>query len=467
MPYMDDKYVVMAEETGNVQLFTITASSEEEGKAMQDFLSSCPVDLQQLIQRSPRLFAPPDRKPPQRGVRHYIHVPYEFVPAARHAYPLSGIKLEAMREQVSQLVEKGWITPSESPWAAPILFVSKEGGKSLRICVDFRDLNALTIRDRFPLPRLDLLLHKAAEAKIFSKLDLASGYHQIEVEPRHTHLTAFVLPEAVSGHALWEWSVMPFGLVNAPATFQRAMSVALRGCEDFTAVYLDDILIFSPDWETHVQHLSRVFSALEKDSYHIRLHKCVFFQEQVPFLGHILTQDGIMASENRHAALNAFQPPFCSRRQIKSFLGIVMWYRSFIPHVATLAAPLFDLTSTKKTLQWTDAATTSVRTLIVALRELPPLKRFHGEKETRVITDASTVGIGAVLEQKWGEEWRPIAFWSRKLKDAETRYSATDLEWLAVVDAVTLTWRHYLEDRPFPTSLRSCGAGAKTSQKRA
>ena len=121
------------------------------------------------------------------------------------------------------------------------------------------------------------------------------------------------------------------------------MSVALRGCEDFTAVYLDDILIFSPDWETHVQHLSRVFSALEKDSYHIRLYKCVFFQEQVPFLGHILTQDGIMASENRHEALNAFQPPFCSRRQIKSFLGIVMWYRSFIPHVATLAAPSFRL----------------------------------------------------------------------------------------------------------------------------
>ena len=137
VPYVDDKYVVMAEETGNVQLFTVTASSEEEGKAMQDFLSSCPVDLQRLIQRSPRLFAPPDKKPPQRGVRHYIHVPYEFVPAARHAYPLSGTKLEAMREQVAQLVEKGWIMPSESPWAAPILFVSKEGGKALRIYVDF------------------------------------------------------------------------------------------------------------------------------------------------------------------------------------------------------------------------------------------------------------------------------------------------------------------------------------------
>ena len=148
-----------------------------------------------------------------------IYVPLDHVPAARNAYPLSGTKLEAMRTQMTELIEKGWVLPSESPWAAPILFVSKDGGKALRMCVDFRDLNALTIRDRFPLPRLELLLHKAIHAKVFSKLDLASGYHQIEVYPTHRELTAFILPETVQGHALWEWKVMPFGLVNAPATF--------------------------------------------------------------------------------------------------------------------------------------------------------------------------------------------------------------------------------------------------------
>ena len=137
------------------------------------------------------------------------------------------------------------------------------------MCVDFRDLNALTKKDRFPLPRLEIMLYCARRAKIFSKIDLASGYHQIEVAPEHRELTAFILPEAVDGHALWEWKVMPFGLVNAPATFQRAMSIALRGCEAFTAVYLDDILIFSPDRDAHLGHLRKVFECLDRGLYHV------------------------------------------------------------------------------------------------------------------------------------------------------------------------------------------------------
>ena len=218
------------------------------------------------------------------------------------------------------------------------------------------------------------------------------------------------------------------------------MSVALQGCEAFTAVYLDDILIFSPDRVTHIEHLRRVFAALAAGSYHIRLPKCVFLQPQVPFLGHTLTANGIKVSESRHEALAVFEPPLLSVKQVKFFLGVVMWYRYFIPHVATLAAPLFALTSTRRTFNWTPEATNAVRTLLAALRELPELRRFREERETHVITDASAIGLGAVLEQKWDEEWLPVAFWSRKLKDAETRYSATDLEWLAVVDSVTLTW---------------------------
>ena len=182
-----------------------------------------------------------------------------------------------------ELVAKKWVVPSESPWAAPILFVGKDGGKALRMCIDFRDLNALTIRDRFPLPRLDIMLQKAAQARIFSKLDLASGYHQIEVEKEHRELTAFILPEAVEGHSLWEWRVMPFGLVNAPATFQRAMSVALKECTEFTAVYLDDILVFSGSQEEHIQHLRQVFACLAKHQYHVRLAKCTFMKNEVPF----------------------------------------------------------------------------------------------------------------------------------------------------------------------------------------
>ena len=266
LPLMDDKYVCL-DSSRLARVCSVTASSEQERKLLDDFLASVPSELKDIIHQFPILFAPPDSEPPSRTVKHMIYVPLEHVPAARNAYPLSGTKLEAMREQTGELIDKGWIVSSESPWAAPILFVAKDGGKALRMCVDFRDLNALTVRDRFPLPRLDILLHKAVNAKVFSKLDLASGYHQIEVYPSHRELTAFILPEAVKGHALWEWKVMPFGLVNAPATFQRAMSVALRGCEDFTAVYLDDILIFSNNLQQHYQHLQQVFRCLEAQRY--------------------------------------------------------------------------------------------------------------------------------------------------------------------------------------------------------
>ena len=242
---------------------------------------------------------------------------------------------------------------------------------------------------------------------------------------------------------------MPFGLVNAPATFQRAMSFALRGCEDCAIVYIDDILIYSDSREDHLCHLDRVFACLQGQAYHVRLAKCQFLQATVTFLGHRITAQGIEASAAREETLEAFTTPLTRAKQVKSFLGLVMWYKAFIPHAATLAEPLFALTSTKKAFAWTSAAEEVVTTLKQAIVRAPVLARYDPALPTRVTTDASTVGIGAVLEQRHGGVWRPVAFWSRKLKDAETRYSATDLEWLAVVDTVTLVWRHFLEDLSF------------------
>ena len=382
-------------------------------------------------------------------MKHHIYLPNDVVPVTAPAYPLGLVKCSAMREQMRELIDKGWVAPSASPWASPILLVPKDDGKKLRMCVDFRNLNALTKKDAFPLPRLDNLLHKSAHATIFSKLDLASGFHQIEVHPPHRELTAFILPEAIDGHALWEWRVMPFGLVNAPPTFQRAMTVALRGCEDFAAVYIDDILIFSASVDDHLQHLTSVFQKLQDQSYHVRLAKCQFMAQEVQFLGHKLTTHGIEHIIKESKDLAGFKPPFTKAKQVRSFLGLVMWYKSFIPHVSTIAAPLFPLTSEKRKFEWTDKATQAVEALKKAILEAPVLAKFDRDLPTRVTTDASTVGIGAVLEQKHESQWRPVAFWSRKLKDAETRYSATDIEWLAVVDAITLTWRHMLEDIPF------------------
>ena len=185
-----------------VFLHNVTASGEEEKRRYEEFTATLPVDLRYVVDHHPTLFAPPDSEPLQRQVKHLIITKPDVVPVRRAAYPLSGTKLTAMHEQVTELVQKGWIQPSTSPWAAPILFVAKDGGTKLRLCIDFRDLNALTKKDAFPLPRLDLALHKAARASIFSKVDLASGFHQIEVHPTHRELTAFILPEAVQGCAL-------------------------------------------------------------------------------------------------------------------------------------------------------------------------------------------------------------------------------------------------------------------------
>ena len=544
----------------------MTGSGEEEEALLEEFLSTLSPDLRRVVDEFPALFGPPDADPPPRSVKHHIYVSPDSVPAARRAYPLGDVKKAAMKEQMTDLVEKGWVVPSSSPWAAPILFVPKDGGTKWRMCVDFRDLNALTKKDAFPLPRLDILLHRTNRATIFSKIDLASGFHQIEVHPRHRELTAFILPEPIMGSALWEWKVMPFGLVNAPPTFRRAMTVALRGCEDFAAVYIDDVLVFSANPQQHLEHLRQVFKCLQQQAYHVRLAKCEFMASSVRFLGHVLSADGIGPAEGREKGLAAFQPPFKTPKQVKSFLGMVMWFRTFIPHVATLASPLFPLTSVKKSFAWTPEATKAVEALKQAIIDAPLLARFDRQRKTRVTTDASTVGIGAVLEQWYPEEgasprtpdsspkraepdptrspspsdgkgsppnpgtpsdpenrspngaqpgkcdlqitakeglpgaaekartqrdaipvgreaptvappekdlpkkgrsgaypalspemgtdsqmgiWRPVAFWSRKLKDPETRYSATDIEWLAVVDAVSLTWRHFLEDIPF------------------
>ena len=198
---------------------SVTASGFAEAEELSKFIESLPVDFREVVNEFSPLFQPPDRDPPARSVKHYISVPNDVVPAARKAYPMPQHKLLAMREQMRELIDKGWVVASSSPWASPILFVPKDGGTKHRMCIDFRDLNALTKKDRFPLPRIDLLLHRSAKACLFSKIDLASGFHQIEVFPQHRELTAFILPETVDGQSLWEWKVMPFGLVNAPSTF--------------------------------------------------------------------------------------------------------------------------------------------------------------------------------------------------------------------------------------------------------
>ena len=253
-----------------VECYSVTTATEEEKEELQAFRSELSPVLLAVIDESALLFAPPDREPPQREVKHHIHLIDGAVPIKRRPYPLLLHKLEEMRMQIAELRDNGWIEPTDSLWGAPILFVAKKNQK-WRMCVDFYDLNSATVDDSFPLLRIEVLLYKAAQSRVFSKLDLASGFHQIEFDSASRPLTAFRLLEAVEGSALWQWKVMPFGLRNAPPTFQRAMSLALSGCEDCSVVYIDDILIFSNTEEEHLEHLRRVFTKLVGYAYHVRL----------------------------------------------------------------------------------------------------------------------------------------------------------------------------------------------------
>ena len=304
---------------------SVTADSEEDAEKLRKVREQMPKDLLKIVDEHPNLFRPPDAEPPERSVKHGIKLTPEAVPVKRSPYPLSPVKLKALHEQMSELISQGWVEPSNSPWGAPILFVPKKNG-ALRLCVDFRDLNSVTIDDSYPLPRLEVLLHRAANAKYFSKLDLASGFHQIEVDPGTRPLTAFRLPEAVSGSSLWQWKVMPFGLRNAPPTFQRAMALALNGCEHCAVVYIDDILIFSRTREEHLEHLRTVFAKLEAHSYHVRLAKCEFLKEEVEFLGHRISSGGISTHPDKVKALVEWPAPLTNAKQVKSFMGLVVWY---------------------------------------------------------------------------------------------------------------------------------------------
>ena len=278
-------------------------------------MAALPDDLREVIESVPVLFAPPDTEPPERDVEHTIRLAPDAVPIKRRPYPLSPPKLEAMREQMDELIQHNWVEPSESPWGAPILFVPKKNGQ-LRMCIDFRDLNAVTVDDSYPLPRLEILLHRANTATIFTKIDLASGFHQIAVNMESRTYTAFRLPEAVQGSSLWQWKVMPFGLRNAPPTFQRAMSRALAGCEHCAVVYIDDILIFSKTRAEHLEHLQLVFGKLQKASYHARLEKCEFLQEEVEFLGHRLSRGGISTHPDKVSALVKWAAPLKSLAEV-------------------------------------------------------------------------------------------------------------------------------------------------------
>ena len=379
----------------------------------------------------------PDTLPPDRTIRHFIDfIPDASLPNLPH-YRLSPAQNAELQRQVEELLRQGFIRESHSPCAVPALLAPKKDG-TWRLCVDCRAINRITVRYRFPIPRIDDLLDQLSGAAIFSKLDLRNGYHQVRIREGDEWKTAFKTSEG-----LYEWLVMPFGLSSAPSTFMRLMNEVLRPFSGkFLVVYFDDILIYSQTTAEHELHLWKVCAKLQEEKLYTNVSKCSFLRQSVEFLGFVISAAGVAVDPSKIAAIREWPTP-TSQTEVRSFHGLAQFYRRFVHNFSSLAAPLTDLLKLPK-LDWSIQADRAFQQLKVALISSPVLRLPDFDKLFDVATDASGVGIVAVLSQ----ELHPVSFFSEKLSEAKGRYSNYDRELYAIVQSLKF-WRHYLLHREF------------------
>lgn len=347
---------------------------------------------------------------------------------------------------MEQLVRDEIISPSESPWNAPLLIVPKKedslGMKKYRVVVDFRKLNNLTVGDAFPMPDVTSILDQLGKAKYFTCLDMASGYHQIPIHPNDKEKTMFSMDK---NH--YEFNRMCFGLKGAPATFQRLNRV-LQGINGYrTFVYLDDIIIVSSTLQEHIKQLRKVFTRLRKFNLQLQPPKCEFLRHEVNYLGHVITKEGVRPDTKKVECINNY-PTQKNSKDIKSFLGLVGYYRKFIQNFSKMAKPLTELLKQGQPFIWTDRCQETFSFFKEVLTEEPLLQHPDFSKPFVVTSDASNIAIGAVLSQgKIGSDL-PISYASRTLNKAEKNYNTTEKELLAIVWA-TKQFRPYLYGRRF------------------
>ncbi|GKB98047.1 ty3-gypsy retrotransposon protein [Tanacetum coccineum] len=382
------------------------------------------------------VFETPHTLPPTR--HHDHHIPLlttEPVNVRPYRYP--HFQKQIMTQLITEMLKDGIIRPSQSPFSSPVLLVKKKDG-SWRFCVDYRALNTVTVKDRFPIPTIDELLDELHGATVFSKIDLRSGYHQIRVAQDDVHKTAF---RTTDGH--YEFLVMPFGLTNAPSTFQSAMNDLFRPVlRHFVLVFFDDILIYSSNREEHYSHLRYVLHKLQEHQFHAKASKCVFGVMNISFLGHRISGQGVAPEAEKIAAIQQWPQP-SSFTTIRAFLGLTGYYRRFVPHYAQIAAPLTDILKMKE-FKWTDDAAAAFKELKANMQKLVTLALPNFTKPFDVTTDASGIAIGAVLSQ----ENKPIAFFSKKLCHTMQGQSTYTKEFYAITEAVK-KWRQYLLGRRF------------------
>jgi hypothetical protein len=396
-------------------------------------LIESPVERIPVVCEYPDVF--PDElpgMPPDRDIEFAIELQPGTTPISKRPYRMPPAELAELKKQLQGLLDKGFIHPSTSPWGCPALFVKKKD-ESLRLCVDYRPPNAVTIKNKYLLRRIDVLFDQLVGAKVFSKIDLRSGYHQIKIRASDILKTVFS-----TRYRLYEYLVMSFGLTNAPTYFMYLMnSVFMPELDKFVVVFIDDILVYSKNEDEHAKHLHTVLQRLRDHHLYAKLSKCDFWLREIKFLGHTISQDGISVDPEKVQEVMDWKPP-TTVRQIRSFLGLAGYYRRFIPDFSRIAKPMTELLKGVK-YEWSQKCEDAFHTLRQHLTTAPVLAQPDNTKSFDVYCDASGTGLGCVLMQ----DNRVIAYASRALRPHEQNYPTHDLELAAVVHALKI-WRHYL-----------------------
>lgn len=397
-----------------------------------------PNVVQTVLTEFSSVFDEPKGLPPIRQFDHTIPLLPGAGPVNVRPYRYTPVQKNEIESQVQEMLSKWIIQPCSSPFSSPVLLVKKKDG-SWRFCVDYRHLNAITVKNKYPLPVIDELLDELAGAQWFSKLDLRSEYHQIRMHPDDEHKTAFQ-----THHGHFEFRVLPFGLTSAPATFQGVMNsvlaTLLRRC---VLVFVDDILIYSKSLEEHVQHLKTVFQILLKHQLKVKRTKCSFAQQELAYLEHIIQPNGVSTDPEKIQVIQHWPAP-TSVKELRSFLGLSGYYRKFVRNYGILSKPLTNLLRNGQLYIWTTETEDAFQALKQALITAPVLAMPDFQTPFVVETDASDKGIGAVLMQNN----HPLAFLSRALGLRHQGLSTYEKESLAIMLAVD-HWRPYLQHDEF------------------
>jgi len=386
--------------------------------------------------------------PPHRGpLDHHIPLEDGAKPVFGPIYNLSELELKVLKTYVDEQLKKGYIRPSTSPFGSPVLFVKKADG-SLRLCVDYRALNRITIKNRYPLPLTTEIMDRVKGATRFTRLDVRDAFNRLRVAEGDEWKTAF---RTRYGH--FEYRVMPFGLCNAPASFQAYINNALRDyLDDFCIAYMDDVLVYTNGTlEEHIQHVRKVLQRLQEHELYVKLEKCEFHVQETRFLGFIISPNGVAMDPDRIKTIVDWPVPK-SQHDLQVFLGFANFYRRFVEGYSRVILPLTNLLRKTKKFLWTTLTQEAFDNLKTLFTTAPILKHFDPDLPTHLHADSSGAAISGIISQPHNGVLHPVAFWSRKCLPAECNYDIHDREMLAIIESMK-HWRHYLEGAKYPIQI--------------